>query len=105
MERCPTCNARYKGRSGCHRCGTDLARLLAIEKEAAEHRDNAVEAFNRQDFDAMYFHARRACALLRTPSAEKHLACAALVAGDPATALSTWKSYRRSQPNDTKTPR
>lgn len=97
MERCPTCNARYKGRAACHRCGTDLTRLLTIQKEAAEHREKTIEAFNRQDFQSMYYHARRACALLRTPAAEQHLACAALAAGDPATALSIWKSCRRSQ--------
>lgn len=91
MERCPTCNARYKGHASCHRCGTDLSRLAAIEKESARHRENALEAFNRGEFDAMYFHARRACALLRTPSAEKLLACAALAAGEPDMALSTWK--------------
>ncbi len=95
MERCPTCNARYKGRPECHRCGTPLSGLTDIENQAADHREKAVEAFNQGDFQEMYFHARRAAALFRTPHREKLLACAALAAGDPQAALSAWKRLRR----------
>lgn len=94
MEHCPTCNAPYNGQSGCHRCGTDLARLAAIENEASGHREKALEAFHRMDFHAMYYHARRSRSLLRTPSAEKLAACAALAAGDPESALSAWRRLR-----------
>lgn len=95
MECCPTCNARYKGASACHRCGTPLSELIDIENRAADHREKAVEAFNQRNFQEMYFHGRRAASLFRTPYGEKLLACAALAAGDPQTALSAWTRLRR----------
>lgn len=97
MEHCPTCNARYKEKPACYRCGTDLARLVAIEKEAAGHHAKATEAFHQQNFQTMYFHAHRACSLLRTPASEKLLACAALSTGDHKTALSSWKRLQITQ--------
>ena len=35
MERCPTCQARLRQDPVCPRCKTDLARLMAIEADAA----------------------------------------------------------------------
>lgn len=90
MQRCPTCKAPYKGKPHCHRCGTDLERLIAIRDQAETHRNNAISAYTANDFDQMYHHARRACALCRTSSSERLLACAALLSGKKETALSVW---------------
>lgn len=35
MEKCPTCNAKYKGGPVCYRCKSDFSHILDIEKEAA----------------------------------------------------------------------
>ena len=43
MERCPTCQARLRQDSVCPRCKTDLARLMAIEADAAAWLKRSVE--------------------------------------------------------------
>jgi len=43
MDRCPTCRARIREESRCARCGTELARLLAIETRAGLHLDRAIQ--------------------------------------------------------------
>lgn len=92
MERCPTCKAPYKGRQYCHRCGTDIGRLLEIRDRGGRHHEQALAAFTNGDFQHMYYHARRACALYRTPASEKLLACAALLAGQSKAALAAWRA-------------
>ncbi len=91
MDRCPACNARYTGKPACHRCGADLARLTAIEAEARKALDRAVAARRREDFPAMYRHARRSCQLRRTPAATAALATAALLTRRFGTALAQWR--------------
>lgn len=90
MEHCPTCKAPYKGGQYCHRCGTDLGRLIDIQARADRHREEALAAYTAGDFDNMHHHARRACALYRTRPSEKLLACAAILTGKWDTALSLW---------------
>jgi len=92
MERCPTCKAPYKGKQYCHRCGTDLGRLLEIRDQAGRHHEHALAAFSNGDFQQMHYHARRACGLYRTPASEKLLACAAILSGKPEAALAAWRS-------------
>ena len=96
MKKCPTCDAAYNDQTECHRCGTPLARLIAIEQEAEHHLEEARQAYDRQDFQAMHDHARRASALRQTFSSEKLLALAALATGNHAAALAAWKRLRVS---------
>ena len=44
MERCPLCNARFKGDSTCPRCRADLAPLLALESQSDVLCRQAVKA-------------------------------------------------------------
>lgn len=91
MDRCPACNARYTGKPACHRCGADLARLTAIETEARQALDRALAARGREDYPAMYRHARRSCDLRRTPESTAALAAAALLTRRFRTALAQWR--------------
>lgn len=90
MDRCPACNARYGGKPVCHRCGTDLARLAAMEADAADRLERAKTAFRASDYEAMYCHARRAGDLRQSPSAVKTRATAALLTGRFRDALAQW---------------
>ena len=59
MDRCPTCNAKYKGSPVCYRCKSDLSVIISIENQAAFHLaqakhyikdrayDNALDALNK----------------------------------------------------------
>jgi hypothetical protein len=62
MERCPTCNAKYKGSFVCYRCKSDFSAILNVEKEAEFHLtqaklyikmglyDKALEAVDKSSF-------------------------------------------------------
>ncbi|OQY57765.1 MAG: hypothetical protein B6245_15360 [Desulfobacteraceae bacterium 4572_88] len=95
MERCPTCNAKYKGSRICYRCKTDLGALLDIRQRAASRLERAATAFASEDFDQMFSHAKRACALHRTPEASKMLACAALLAKKYDDAAVSWAKHMK----------
>ena len=90
MQRCPTCKAPYKGKPHCHRCGTDLERLIAIRDQAEAHRQEAITAYTAGDFEQMYHHARRASVLCRSRASAKLVACAALLSGKWEIALEVW---------------
>lgn len=90
MDRCPTCNAPYKGAVVCHRCKTDYSRLLSIEETAAGHLRDAARAFYAKDFESMFFHARRACCLRQTPASRKMLGVAAVLSGRFALLSEPW---------------
>lgn len=90
MDRCPSCNARYAGKPTCHRCGTDLSRLAAIEAEARDRLTQASAACSGADYEAMYQDALRSCRLRRTPSADTALAIAALLTRRFDIALGQW---------------
>jgi hypothetical protein len=79
MERCPTCNAKYKGTPTCRRCKTDLRPLLNIEEKSMTHYKSAAAAFAVNDFNRMFFHAKRSFSLLQTPENYRLLACSALL--------------------------
>ena len=79
MECCPTCNARYKGTLTCRRCKTDLRALLDIEKKSRTHYNAAAAAFACNDFNRMFFHAKRSFSLMQTPENCRLLACSALL--------------------------
>lgn len=63
MDRCPNCNARYRGGADCRRCGMALDTLLRIEAAAEHHRRQAIAALLAQDSRAARWHCRRALAL------------------------------------------
>lgn len=79
MECCPTCNAKYKGNPVCHRCKTDLGLLIQIESDALMHLEKARRAFDEGNFEDMFFHGRRSCALRQVPGAKKMLIFAAIL--------------------------
>lgn len=95
MKQCPTCNAKYSGKRICHRCKTDLGVLTDIEDDAKAHLENAVSAFASKDFNLMFFHAKRACSLRRTPEAAKVLACASLLASRFNLAIDEWNAVNK----------
>ena len=79
MERCPTCNAGYKGMPTCRRCKTDLRPLLDTEEKSRTHYKAAAAAFACNDFNRMFFHAKRSFSLMQTPENCRMLACSALL--------------------------
>ncbi len=92
MEHCPTCKAKYKGNPVCHRCKTDFSLLLQIEKDAVMHLEKAYQAFDEEDFDNMFFHAKRSFSLRQLPGAKKMLAHAAILTRRYATAITLMAS-------------
>lgn len=95
MERCPTCKAKYKGKPVCHRCKTDFSLLLQIENDAAMHLKKASRAFDEEDYDNMFFHAKRSFSLRQLPGAKKMLACAAILTRRYASAITLYNHHKR----------
>lgn len=91
MERCPTCKAKYRDKSVCYRCGTDLGLLLKIEKDAAMHLEKVQQAFLEKKFEKMFFHARRSWSLRQLPEGRKMLACAAILTWRFKTAIRLYR--------------
>ncbi len=81
MEACPSCKAAYRGGITCHRCGAELAAVLAIERAAAEHRAQSSQALSDRLPHTAWLHASRACELHRCPESLKCLALANLACG------------------------
>jgi len=88
MEKCPACRALVSpGQTVCRRCRTDLSVLLDVETQAQMHRNMALEAFEKQAFEDMFYHAKRSAGLINTPEAIRLLAGAAVLAGKYETAV------------------
>jgi hypothetical protein len=98
MNRCPACNARYRGKDKCHRCGLEIAPILEIKTRAQSHFKEAFIAFSMEDFDQMYSHAHRANALYQTRESIQVLACAALLAKRFEEAIKMWRQYSNCMP-------
>ena len=81
MKKCPTCNAVYKGRPTCHRCRTDLSRLLALEAQGDFHIQFALHAYAQKNNHEMLHHARRAFMIRKTTVTSRLYACAAMLCG------------------------
>ena len=94
MERCPTCGARHGGGASCHRCRTDLRRVLAVERAAARCRREALAALDRGDRAVARERAARACALHRSPESLTAAALAALADRDFPAAARWWRETR-----------
>ena len=97
MERCPTCRAKYRGGDSCYRCQTDLRQVLALERAAVDHRQQAVAALQDHCFHAAHDHAQRACELHRTSDSVKLLALTALAGRKFDQALIFWQEYSRNR--------
>lgn len=94
LKKCPTCRAKYAGNPICRRCGTDLGKLVDIEKRAGAHLLEARIAYLQQDYTSMLRHARRSVSLRRGDEALKVLACAALLNREFEEARSVYKLLR-----------
>jgi hypothetical protein len=98
MTKCPACNARYRGREKCHRCGMEIAPILAIKERAQSHMKQAKQSFCMELYNKMYHHGRRANALYQTGESIKFLACAALIENKFEEAIKMWRQYQNCQP-------
>ena len=59
-QRCPVCQARFRGAAVCSRCGADLARLMRIAAEAWRLREAARRAMLAGEFGQAFDLAGRA---------------------------------------------
>lgn len=97
MEKCPACEALVSpGQSVCRRCRTDLSVLLNIETQARMHEKKAWQAFEKQAFEQMCYHAKRSAALITTPESGRLLAGAAVLAGKYETAVNFFKIWNQT---------
>ena len=94
MQRCPTCGARQRGGPECHRCRTDLRRVLHIERCAAGLRQRARAALAAGRTASARAAAERACALHRCRESLAVRALVALRERDFALALRLWSDHR-----------
>ena len=94
MQRCPTCGAGYRGGPECHRCRTDLRRVLLVERCAAALRQRARAALAAGRTVSARAAAERACALHRGPESLAVRAVVALQERDFALALRLWHERR-----------
>ncbi len=98
MERCPTCGANFRGESPCHRCGTELQKILAIERLAAQCRLQSRRALDAGRLGEAESQSRRACALHRSAESLVDRARVAVTTRDFPLALALWRETRRGGP-------
>lgn len=70
MEKCPVCEAPYRGKAKCHRCKSDLERFKAIELEADLLLSRALAALKQRNYSQAFDHARRSCWLKHSKEAQ-----------------------------------
>ena len=70
MEKCPVCEAPYRGKAQCHRCKSDLGRFKAIEQEADLLLSRAATALKQGDYSIAFDRARRSCWLKYSKEAQ-----------------------------------
>jgi len=78
-NRCPVCQARFRGAAVCSRCGADLARLMLIAAEAWRLREAARGAIAAGEFELAFKFAGSAQAMQATPAGEALLGLGALL--------------------------
>ncbi len=69
-EKCPVCQARFRGVKVCSRCGADLSRLMRLSAEAWQWREWARQKIVAGEFAHGLHWAARAQGLRRTPKGE-----------------------------------
>ena len=68
MDRCPSCQARFKGDATCYRCGADLSLLLRVENQSKELMSEALRCYQRGDHSGARNNLRTALQQDSTPS-------------------------------------
>ncbi len=59
-NRCPVCNATFRGAAICTRCGADLGRLMRLVVEAWQLRESARKAIASGEFARGFQFAAKA---------------------------------------------
>ena len=67
-NRCPVCQARFRGARLCSRCGADLGRLMLISAEAWRLREAARKAIVAGEFGRGFEYAASAQEAQATPA-------------------------------------
>jgi predicted amidophosphoribosyltransferase len=67
LPQCPVCQARFRGRPTCPRCGSDLSRLMSVAACAQQLRRRARQALCEGRYGEARALADRAQILHRTP--------------------------------------
>ncbi|MGH6635451.1 MAG: hypothetical protein ACRED0_04745 [Gammaproteobacteria bacterium] len=73
MERCPNCQARYKGVAQCQRCEMDLSWLLEIETRAQALAMTAIAQLAGDDLKGAEQSLAEAVHLYRAPMEQRLL--------------------------------
>lgn len=73
MERCPNCQARYKGVAQCQRCDMDLSWLLEIETRAQALAMTAIGQLAEDDLKGAERSLTEAVHLYQTPREQRLL--------------------------------
>ena len=92
-QRCPTCNAPRRGDPVCHRCKSDLTRLVQLERHVDALRAQARRCYARGWYRQAAPLARRIVSLEASPDDVRLMACALLLCGDYPSA---WRAYART---------
>lgn len=98
MDRCPTCQAKYREGDVCYRCQTDLRQILAVEQAAIRCQQQTFAALRSGRLRTAYDCAKHACELHRSPDSIKALALASLTLRQFDEAVALWQEYRKSWP-------
>ena len=96
MTNCPTCRAPYKSGASCYRCRTELDQILAVEREAAECREQAEHALARRDIIVALGYIDRALYLHRSKESLRTAALVALARHRFASACELWRESRET---------
>ena len=91
MEQCPTCGAAFQGKTPCYRCGTDLQRVIDVERHAEHCCLQSRVALEEGALEEAEFLARQACALHRSAESLMGLAGVALTKRDFPKVLALWR--------------
>lgn len=69
MENCPVCKATFRGKHTCHRCKSDLAPLISVEKRAAACLAAARTALANKDYAGAFALSRTSLGLKKSREA------------------------------------
>ncbi len=103
MDRCPTCQAKYREGDVCYRCQTDLRQIVAIEQAAIRCQQQTFAALRSRRLRTAYDCAKHACELHRSPDSIKALALASLASRKFDEAAMLWQEYRERCPVEEET--